>query len=137
MKGLQGNFQVWARTVAVATLMLISGSAQVWAQSAPSACVAELKKEYGATAGLKSECASDKDCTFQAPIGNASARALLDAIAKRAETCFTSAGLSLSEEDKQGVGVTRLFTGGEKKQCALLISAPSGEVPDGVRAVCQ
>lgn len=108
-----------------------------WAQSAPLACIAELKKEYGASAGLKVECDSGKDCTFQAPTGNASARALVDTIAKHAEDCFKSAGLKVSKEDKQPVGTTRLFNGEGEGKCALLISTPSGDVPEGVRAVCQ
>lgn len=137
MRGLTKICGFERAAVAIAALMMIAGSAPASAQSAPSACVAELKKEYGATAGLESECTSDKDCTFQAPIGNASARALLDAVAKRAETCFTTAGLTLSKEDKQAVGTTRLFNGDKGGQCAVLISTEAGPVPVGIRTVCQ
>jgi hypothetical protein len=109
----------------------------VQAQGAAPACIAELKKDYGATAGLKAGCDSAKDCTFQAPIGNASALALIDTIAKRAAACFTAAGLKVSKEDKQPVGTTRIFKGGKNAECAVLVSTPTGGIAQGVRAVCK
>jgi hypothetical protein len=102
----------------------------------PSACIAELQKEYGATPALRSECDGKTDCTFQAPEGNASALALIETIVKRAETCLGEAGLSVTKEEK-AEGVTRYYGApGASEMCALL-TAPGAGAPQGVRLACQ
>ena len=126
------------RTIAVATgLVMIAGVSGAIAQDKGPACVAQLKTEYGSASGITSECASDTDCTFMAPTGNASARALMDAAAAKAESCFKAAGLSATNEDKQDIGTTRTYNGEGLGKCALLISTPNGMPPEGIRAVCQ
>lgn len=124
-------------TVMAAAIMLIAGAGTAAAQDQAAACVTQLKTEYGSMAALKAECASDTDCTFLAPTGNASARALLDTIATKTESCFKSAGLASTKEDKQDIGTTRTYNGEGVGKCALLISTPNGAPPEGVRAVCQ
>lgn len=124
-----------AAGLAAAAVAGASGAAL--AQGEPAACISELQAEYGNAAGLSSECASETDCTFQAPTGNASARALIGTIAERAETCFTSAGLNRKSQQTQGIGTTTTFNGEGEGQCALLVSTPSGSPPEGVRVVCR
>jgi hypothetical protein len=124
-------------TVFAAAIMIIAGTGAAAAQDQAAACVTQLKAEYGAVAALNAECPSDTDCTFLAPPGNASARALLDTVARKAESCFQSAGLASTKEDKQAIGTTRTYNGEGAGKCALLISTPNGSPPEGVRAVCQ
>jgi hypothetical protein len=107
------------------------------AQGKGQSCVTDLKKEYGTAAAVSPNCAGEYDCTFMAPPGNASARALMETIAQKAESCFTGAGLSMSKEVKDGPGTTRYFSEAGQERCALLIAAPSGPPPEGVRAVCK
>lgn len=133
---LAHNSRIASAGVIAATVLAFS-TASCLAQASPPACIADLKKDYGATPGLNANCESDKDCTFIAPPGNASARALVGAIAERVEACFKARGLTLASEDAQPVGVTRNFKNGDEAECALLISTPSGGVPEGVRAVCR
>lgn len=123
--------------LAIAALMLGLGASGVLAQGKGLSCVEALKKEYGANAALSPSCPSDYDCTFMAPTGNASARALVEAIAKKAEGCFTAAGLAVSKEEKEGPGSTRYYSEGGQERCALLVAEPSGPPPEGVRAVCK
>ena len=102
---------------------------------APSVCVAELQKDYGATPALRSTC-ENADCTFQASEGNASALALIDTIVKRAETCMGQAGLTMVKEEKTE-GLTRYYGApGAAEQCALL-TAPGSGAAQGVRLTCQ
>ncbi len=117
---------------ACATLL---GAMPAFAADAPS-CVAQLKKDYGSTDALNADCPSESDCTFMAPTGNASARALIETIAGKVESCFTGAELKMTKEDKVAEGTTRIFEAADVK-CALLTSAPNGTPPEGVRAVCQ
>lgn len=131
------TFTALRRTVITAAIMLVGGAGAVAAQDQAAACVTQLKTEYGTAAALNAECASDTDCTFLAPTGNASARALLDTIATKTESCFKSAGLVSTNEDKQDIGTTRTYNGEGAGKCALLISTPNGAPPEGVRAVCQ
>jgi hypothetical protein len=58
-------------------------------------------------------------------------------VARKAESCFQSAGLASTKEDKQAIGTTRTYNGEGAGKCALLISTPNGSPPEGVRAVCQ
>jgi hypothetical protein len=119
-----------------AALLCASGGVAV-AQGKGDACVADLKKEYGADGVLNAACPSDLDCTVMAPPGNASARALLEAVAKKAEDCFSAAGLTVSKEDKDSIGRTRFYSEGGQERCAVLIAVPNGPPPEGVRAVCK
>jgi hypothetical protein len=126
---------VWR--LASAGLFVALGASAALAQQKGLSCVTELKTEYGASAALSPSCPSDYDCTFMAPTGNASARALVEAIAKKAESCYTAAGLTMSKEQKDGPGTTRYFSEAGQERCALLIAEPSGPPPEGVRAVCK
>jgi hypothetical protein len=135
VKNLTGLFK-WRGALAAAVMIAAGGPASAQG-SAPAACIAELETQYGAQAGLRAECSGETDCTFQAPTGNASARALIDVIAKRAEACFVGAGLKLANEEKLAVGTTRHFDGTGDARCAVLTAAPTGSPPEGVRAVCQ
>jgi hypothetical protein len=103
----------------------------------PSACVGELQKQYGGTPALRSECASKTDCTFQAPEGNASALALVDTIAKRAESCLGEAGLTMTTEETITGGSTRYYGATDaSEKCALLVATANGAT-QGVRLTCQ
>ena len=135
MKNFTGLFK-WQGALAAA-LMISAGGPALAQDSAPAACIAELETQYGPQAGLQADCSGGTDCTFQAPTGNASARALIDVIAKRAEACFTAAGLKLASEETLAVGTTRHFDGAGDARCAVLTATPTGSPPEGVRAVCQ
>jgi hypothetical protein len=135
VKNLTGLF-TWQGALAAA-VMIAAGGPALAQGSTPTACIAELETQYGAQAGLRAECSGGTDCSFQAPTGNASARALIDVIAKRAEACFTAAGLKLASEEALAVGTTRHFDGTGDVRCAVLTAAPTGSPPEGVRAVCQ
>jgi hypothetical protein len=125
------------RAAAVA-IGLISGSAPVFAQSAPASCVTSLSKEYGANSSVRMECTNATDCTFQAPIGNASALALIGSMVKTVEACFTAAGLTVVKEDAVPQGTTRQYgKPGSSEMCAVLISTTTVELADGLRATCQ
>jgi len=116
--------------------MASMGPAQ--AQNAEAvACITQLQEEHGNADGLNSECASDRDCSFLAPAGNASARGLLATIADSAQSCFEASGLSNVNEEKQDLGVTRIFNGEGEGQCAVLVNTPSGPPPEGVRLLCR
>lgn len=136
MGTVRNRLEVRLRTVLAAALFCASGGVAV-AQGKGDACVAGLKKEYGASGVLNPACQSDLDCSFMAPPGNASARALLEAVAKKAEDCFSAAGLTVSKEDKDAVGLTRFYSEGGQERCAVLIAVPNGPPPEGVRAVCK
>jgi hypothetical protein len=117
--------------------MLLGGQAAL-AQGSPSACVTALSSEYGSTPALQSTCASDTDCTFQAAEGNASALALIGAIVKKTEACFTAAGMSIVKEATTTEGTTRQYgMQGGKEICALLIATGPGDLASGMRATCQ
>ena len=84
------------------------------------------------------ECANATDCTFQAPVGNASALALIGSMVKTVEACFTAAGLSVVKEDVVPQGTTRQYgKAGTAEMCAVLISTSMGDLADGLRATCQ
>jgi hypothetical protein len=137
VKYVAGFFARRGAKAALAAVAMVAGGGQALAQAAPASCIAELEKQYGAGPGLQASCSGGTDCTFQAPTGNASARALIDAIAKRAEACFIGAGLKLASEETLAVGTTRHFDGTGDARCAVLIASPTGLPPEGVRAVCQ
>ena len=126
------------RSSAIALIGLVLCSAQSFAQStAPAFCVTALSKEYGANTAVQMACANATDCTFQAPIGNASALALIGSMVKTVEACFTASGLSLVKEDTVPQGTTRQYgKTGAPETCAVLISASMGDLADGLRAAC-
>jgi hypothetical protein len=114
-------------------------AAPAFAQSLPSsACVTALSQEYGGNSALRMECANATDCTFQAPIGNASALALVGSMVKKVEACFLAAGLTMTKEDVVPQGATRQWSrAGSTEVCAVLIHTAMGDVADGLRAACQ
>ena len=125
------------RAVALA-IGLILCSAPALAQGAPSSCVTALSKEFGTNSALRMECTNATDCTFQAPVGNASALALIGAMVKTVEACFTAAGLSVVKEDVMPQGTTRQYgKSGTSEMCAVLISTTTVDLADGLRATCQ
>ena len=124
--------------VAAVAIGLTLGSAPAFAQSAPASCVTALSKEYGGNSALRMECTNATDCTFQAPVGNASALALIGAMVKTVEACFTAAGLSVVKEDVMPQGTTRQYgKPGTSEMCAVLISTTTVDLADGLRATCQ
>ncbi|WP_088347654.1 MULTISPECIES: hypothetical protein [Rhodomicrobium] len=126
------------RAAAAFALAAVLGAGGVMAQAAPAACVADLRKEYASSSALRAECPSDTDCTFQAPEGNASALALIGTMVKRAEACFTAAGLKVTKDDTAAQGTTRYYgTADTAEKCALLIAANETGVAQGMRAACQ
>ncbi len=138
MKVVGTDFKIpGGRTIGFALgAMIYAGSA--CAQNAPSSCVSDLQKEYASNAALRSECTKDDDCSFQAPEGNASALALIGAMVKRTESCFATAGLTVSKEDTVPEGTTRYYgTARIAEKCALLIATGAGGVARGMRAACQ
>ncbi len=118
---------------------LILCPAAAFAQSGtPASCVTALSKEYGSNSALRMECTNATDCTFQAPTGNASALALIGAMVKTVEACFTAAGLAVVKEDAMPQGTTRQYgKAGGSEMCAVLISTTTVDVADGMRATCQ
>ena len=128
-----------SRRAAAVAMGLILVSAPAFAQSGtPASCVTALSKEYGSNSALRMECTNATDCTFQAPAGNASALALIGAMVKTVEACFTAAGLSVVKEDVMPQGTTRQYgKAGGSEICAVLISTTTADVADGMRATCQ
>ena len=117
---------------------LTLGSASVFAQSAPASCVTSLSKEYGSNSAVRMECTNATDCTFQAPVGNASALALIGAMVRTVEACFMAAGLNVVKEDAMPQGTTRQYgKPASSEMCAVLISTTTVDVADGLRATCQ
>ncbi len=133
------NSDHW-RAVLIACVGLGLGltEAGAQAQSKPSACVAELKKAYGATKALRSECHGETDCSFQAPVGNASALALIGTMVKRTQDCYAAAGLEVTKEIRSADGTVRYYgASGAAERCTLLVATSAAEVAEGMRAVCQ
>jgi hypothetical protein len=114
-------------------------SAPAFAQGLPSsACVTALSQEYGGNTAIRMECTNATDCTFQAPIGNASALALIGSMVKKVEACFVAAGLAMTKEDVVPQGATRQYgKAGSAEVCAVLIHTSMGDVADGLRVACQ
>lgn len=130
---LAGFFVIFA-----ATALAVLHSQPAAAQTKPSSCVAELQKNYGSTASLNAYCDSDTDCTFQAAPGNASALAVIGEIVQKAQSCFASAGLKVTKEDRIAEGMTSYYEGeGVAETCALLIAGGATGMAEGVRATCQ
>jgi hypothetical protein len=108
-----------------------------FAQGNPSACVAEIRNEFGANAALNTDCPSDADCTFLAAPGNAEAQTVVASIVQKAESCLTAAGQQAQAEQTEGGSTMRQFDGDGDTRCALLISGPGTDAPEGVRILCQ
>jgi hypothetical protein len=127
-----------SRGVAATLIGLTLCCGAAFAQSMPSSCVMDLNKQYGSTSALRTECKTASDCTFQAPMGDASALALIGAMVKRVEACFAAAGFSVVKEDVAPRGITRQYgKPGAAEMCAVLISTRMGDLADGLRATCQ
>jgi len=119
-------------------LLVLAPLASGAAQETPAAlCVATMHQQFGGTSALRSECPSQQDCLYQAPIGNASALALLNAMAEKVQACWREAGLSAVEDEREPQGMTRTYTklGGET--CKILLSMQFPTLADGFRAACQ
>jgi hypothetical protein len=128
--------QILAAAIAILASLGVPPASR--AEGAPSACVAELRKAYGGGSGLASECAGETDCTFLAPPANATALALVGAIAKRARECFAASGLKLTKEDRNSAGTTGYYAAeGASERCALLLAVGASGAAEGVRATCQ
>jgi hypothetical protein len=108
-----------------------------FAQGNPSACVAEIRNEFGANAALNADCPSDADCTFLAAPGSAEAQSIIASIVQKTESCFTAAGQQALGDQMEGGSTMRQFDGNGDTRCALLISKPGTDAPEGVRVLCQ
>lgn len=124
----------YAATAALASLIVAQSAA---AQGNPSACVAQINDEFGSNAALTVDCSSDTDCSFLAAPGNSQAQSTIASIVQKAESCFKSAGQALQDEQMQGGSTMRQFDGNDETRCALLISKPGSDSPEGVRVLCQ
>jgi hypothetical protein len=124
---------------AAAVLLVMLSTSPALAQGSPSsACVTALSQDYGGTAAIRTECTSAIDCTFQAPIGNASAMALIGAMAKKVEACFVAAGLTMVKEDVEPQAATRRYGNpGSPDVCAVLVHTAIGDLADGLHAACR
>jgi hypothetical protein len=123
---------------AAAMIVLAVGLAPVeaFAQQKPSACVAELKKDYGSNHALRMECAGATDCTFSVRELNQDSLAVVGAAFKRAQECVTKAGLKYAYDDLTNVGNAYYYESesvGEK--CALLFG--DTESVKRIRLTCQ
>lgn len=133
MKRLR-NAGVYGAAVA---LMLLPAAHQGFAQGNPSACVAQINTEFGSNAALNADCSSDNDCTFLAAPGNAQAQTVIASIVQKAESCFTAAGQQALGEQMQDGSTMRQFDGNGDTRCAIVMSKPGTDSPDGVRVLCQ
>lgn len=135
---MPANTKIGARRTAAAAIGFALCSTTAFAQSAPASCVTALSAKYGSTPALKMECTNPTDCTFQAPVANASALALIGTMVKATEACFTAAGLDMVKEDTVTEGTTRLYgKSGAAGQCAVLIHTSPVNIADAFRATCQ
>ncbi len=114
-------------------LMLGSAGAQ---DSAAIQCIVATQEQFGSLAFLLAECASRQDCTYQAPIGNASALVVLNNAAHRVQDCWLAAGLNQTQEQREAQGVIRTYMkSGET--CKLALSMRLASMAEGFRAACQ
>ena len=130
----------WLRNIgayAAVALALCITAHPGFAQSNPAACIAEINKEFGSNAALNASCPSDVDCSFLAKPGNAQVRTVIASIVQKAESCFKTAGQKVLNEQTQGGSTMRQFDGKGETRCAVLISKPGSDTPEGVRVLCQ
>ncbi|MBX2806893.1 MAG: hypothetical protein KTR19_13040 [Hyphomicrobiales bacterium] len=133
---LRRSRQLGAYAVA-ATLATYLAVPSGFAQGNPVACIAQIQSEFGSNPALNADCSSDMDCSFLAAPGNDGAQAVIASIVQKAESCFTAAGQTAQGEQSQGGSSMRQFDGNDETQCALLISKPGTDSPEGVRVLCQ
>lgn len=122
-----------AAAVLAALLTMQAG----FAQGNPSACVAEISNEFSSNAAVNADCPSDTDCTFLAAPGSAEAQTVVASIVQKAESCLTAAGQQAVGDQAEGGSTMRQFDGNGDTRCALLISKPGTDAPEGVRILCQ
>lgn len=122
---------------AAAALAALLTAQTGFAQSNPAACVAEINKEFASNAALNVDCPSDTDCSFLAAPGNTQAQSVIASIVQKAESCFKAAGQKAQGDEMQGGSTMRQFDGNDETRCALLISKPGTDAPEGVRVICQ
>jgi hypothetical protein len=117
-------------------LCMVAGERAVAQDSPAVQCIAAAQERLGGLSFLRAECASRQDCTYQAPIGNASALALITSTAETVEHCWTTAGFTRTDEQRQAQGVIRTYAK-PGETCKLLLSLSLGTAADGFRAACQ
>lgn len=130
----------WLRNIgvyAVAALALCLTAYPGFAQSNPVACIAAINKEFGSNVALNANCPSKTDCSFLAKPGNTQAQTVITSIVQKAENCFKAAGQKLLDEQAQEGSIMRQFDGNDESRCAILVSKPGGDTPQGVRVICQ
>ena len=121
-----------------AAVMVMLASTQLgFAQGNPSACVGEVRNEFASNAALNADCPSDTDCTFLAAPGNTEAQSVIASLVQKAESCLAAAGQQALAEQAEGGSTMRQFDGNGDTRCALLISKPGTDAPEGVRVLCQ
>jgi hypothetical protein len=114
-----------------------AGGTLAVAQDSPAVqCIAAVQARLGGQSFLRAACASRQDCTYQAPIGNASAMALISSSAETVEKCWSAAGLARTDEQREAQGLIRTYAK-PGETCKLLLSLSLGAVADGFRAACQ
>lgn len=122
---------------AAAILVVLVTTQSGFAQGNPSACVGEIRNEFASNAALNADCPSDTDCTFLAAPGSADAQSVIASLVQKAESCLTAAGQQALAEQTEGGSAMRQFDGNGDTRCALLISSPGADAPEGVRVLCQ
>jgi hypothetical protein len=105
-------------------------------ESQAAQCIASMHRDYGGSPALRGECVSRQDCLYQAPAGNASALALLNAMADRVQECWRAAGLAMTDEQRERQGVIRTYAK-PGETCKMLLSLSFGAMAYGFRAACQ
>jgi hypothetical protein len=122
---------------AAVALVFLPAAHQAFAQGNPSACIAQINGEFGSNAALNADCSSENDCTFLAAPGNTQAQTVIASIVQKTETCLIAAGQQAQGEQMEGGSTMRQFDGNGDTRCALLMSKPGTDAPEGVRVLCQ
>jgi hypothetical protein len=134
---------LWVALVAVLSIVTMAASI---AQSPVSQCISHLQAKYGTSPALKVTCTSQADCEFEPsqPM-NASAMALIDAMAKTVTGCWQSAGLTtvipVPSPPSLQLFVRRYQASNQKPSevCSIGELRPFGEdrLTTSFRAVCR
>lgn len=127
----------YASLGSAAVMVMLASTQPGFAQGNPSACVGEVRNEFASNAALNADCPSDTDCTFLAAPGNTEAQSVIASLVQKAESCLTAAGQQALAEQAEGGSTMRQFDGNGDTRCALLISKPGTDAPEGVRVLCQ
>jgi hypothetical protein len=107
------------------------------AQDSPAVqCIAAAQEKLGNLTFLRAACATRQDCTYQAPVGNASALAVLNGAVDTVEGCWRTAGLTQTDEQRERQGVIRTYAK-PGETCKLLLAMTLGTMADGFRVACQ